>query len=144
LGEVLAVVKGKVTLLCELKGEGTEHAAVDTVKEHGMSDEVVFTSFQTDRIQTVKRIDDGLSIGAILPSPGKDDIQKAKDLGAVGFGVNYRNLCLRMVEEANDLGLDIRAWNPDTLPEQKAMIGLGVDGISTNRPDILMSYLAKG
>ena len=143
LSEVLAVSKGKVTLLCELKGEGTEHAAVDAVKEQGMSDEVVFTSFHTDRIQTVKKIDDQLSIGSILPSPNKDDMQKAKDLGVVGFGVNYRNLCLWMVEEANALGLDIRAWNPDTLPEQKAMIGLGVDGVSTNRPDILMAYLAE-
>jgi glycerophosphoryl diester phosphodiesterase len=54
LSEVLAVSKGKVTLLCELKGEGTEHPAVDAVKEQGMSDEVVFTSFHTDRIQTVR------------------------------------------------------------------------------------------
>jgi len=144
LDEVLALTKGKVTLLCELKGEGTEHAAVDAVKEHGMINEVVFTSFNTDRIQTVKKIDDKLSIGAILPSPSKADIQKANDLGVVGFGVNYRNLCLWMVEEANALGLDIRAWNPDTLPEQKAMIALGVSGVSTNRPDILMAYLEKG
>ena len=141
LDEVLALTRGKATLLIELKGAGTEQAAVDAVKERGMDREVIFTSFNTDRIQTVKKMDDKLSIGAILPSPGKDDIQRAKDLGAVGFGVNYRNLCLWMVEEANTLELNIRAWNPDTLPEQKAMMALGVDGVSTNRPDILMSFL---
>lgn len=141
LDEVLAVTKGKATLLCELKGEGTEQAAVDAVKKQEMADQVIFTSFNTDRIQTVKKIDDRLSIGAILPSPSKEDMQKAKDFGVVGFGVNYRNLCLWMVEEANAMGLDIRAWNPDTLPEQKAMIALGVSGVSTNRPDILMAHL---
>ena len=38
-------------------------------------------------------------------------------------------------------GLDLRAWNPDTLDAQRAMIALGVRGVSTNRPDILMDYL---
>jgi glycerophosphoryl diester phosphodiesterase len=109
LDEVLALTRGKATLLVELKGEGTEQATINAVKERGMDREVIFTSFNVDRIQTVKKMDDKLSIGAILPSPGKDDIQRAKDLGAVGFGVNYRNLCLWMVEEANALGLDIRA-----------------------------------
>jgi hypothetical protein len=42
-----------------------------------------------------------------------------------------------------DAGLDLRAWNPDTLPEQRAMIALGVKGISSNRPDILLDYLNK-
>jgi hypothetical protein len=39
--------------------------------------------------------------------------------------------------------LDLRAWNPDTLPEQQAMIALGVKGVSTNRPDILVAYLKQ-
>ena len=42
---------------------------------------------------------------------------------------------------ALDAGLELRAWNPDTRREQGAMIALGVTGVSTNRPDILMEYL---
>ena len=37
---------------------------------------------------------------------------------------------------------ELRAWNPDTQREQQAMIALGVTGVSTNGPDILMQYLA--
>jgi len=51
------------------------------------------------------------------------------------------------VEDANGNGEcdgdETCAWNPDTLPEQLAMIGLGVDGISTNRPNILMEHLKQ-
>lgn len=144
LEEVLAVTKGKVHLLCELKGGDTEEMAVGQVKDAGMDYEVTFTSFQLDRIQKVKKMDASLQIGAILPSPSVDDIQMAKDMGVVGFGVRYKNVCLWMVEAARKLGLEIRAWNPDMLSEQKAMIGLGVDGVSTNRPDILMAYLNEG
>lgn len=141
LHEVLAVTKGKVTLLCELKGEGVELVAVDTVKEQGMDNEVMFSSFYMDRIQRVKQIDDQLAIRAIMASPSKEDIQNAIDLGIVGFDVHYRNLSLQMIEDAHAASVDIVAWNPNTLADQKAIIGLGVDGVSSDRPDILMSHL---
>ena len=141
--EVLAVTKGKVTLLCELKGEGVEQAAVDAVKRHGMSTEVMFSSFYMDRIQRVKQIDNNLAIRAIMASPSKEDIQNAIGLGIVGLDVHYRNLTLQMIEDAHAAGVNIIAWNPNTWAEQKAMIGLGVDGVSSDRPDILMSHLRE-
>jgi len=143
LDEVLAVTKGNVTLLCELKGEGVEQAAVDVVKRQGMDTEVMFSSFYMDRIQRVKQIDNTLSIRAIMASPSKEDIQNAIHLGIVGFDVHYRNLTLQMIEDAHAAGVNIIAWNPDTWAEQKAMIGLGVDGVSSDRPDILMSHLRE-
>ena len=141
LDEVLEITRDKVHLLCELKGEDTEQATVETVLAHQMAAQVTFTSFHTERIKRVKKMDDGFQIGAIFRNPQEDDIQLAVDLGASGIGANYKLLCFQMVEQARDAGLDIRAWNPDTLPEQQAMIALGVNGVSTNRPDILMGYL---
>jgi glycerophosphoryl diester phosphodiesterase len=143
LDEVLAVTKGKVILLCELKGEGVEKAAVNVVKRHGMSKDVMFSSFYMDRIQRVKQIDHNLAIRAIMASPSKADIQNAIHLGIVGFDVHYRNLSLQMIEDAHVAGVNIIAWNPNTWAEQKAMIGLGVDGVSSDRPDILMSHLRE-
>ena len=141
LDEVLATVHDRVGLLCELKGEGVEEAAVNAVIARGMEAEVVFTSFHMDRLATVRRRGDHFQIGAILPDPSHEDMKRVVDLGVTGIGVYYRNVCLRVVEQALSSGLEIRAWNPDTLAEQKAMIALGVSGISTNRPDILMRYL---
>ncbi len=143
LDEVLATVRGHVRLLCELKGEGVEDAAVDAVLARDMAEEVIFTSFHLDRLARVRERGDDLQIGVIFQDPGEDDLRRAVDLGACSVGIHYRNLCLRLVDEAHNLGLDVRAWNPDTLREQKAMIALGVDGVSTNRPDILIRYLRE-
>ena len=143
LDEVLALVQGQVKLLCELKGEGVENATIDAVKARGMTGEVYFTCFNMDRLEAVRRLGDDLLIGAILPDPEEKDIARAFELGAAGIGIQYRNLCLRQVERVLDAGLDLRAWNPDSLPEQLAMIGLGVKGVSSNRPDILLDYLNK-
>ena len=96
-----------------------------------------------DRLEAVRRLGDDLLIGAILPDPEEKDIARAFELGAAGIGIQYRNLCLRQVERVLDAGLDLRAWNPDSLPEQLAMIGLGVKGVSSNRPDILLDHLNK-
>lgn len=141
LDEVLATVQGHVTLLCELKGEGVEAAAVRAVAERKMESEVIFTSFHVERLAAVRALGESYQLGAILPDPTQADIDQVLELGVVGVGVHYKNLCLRIVERVKDAGLDLRAWNPDTLPEQKAMIALGADGIGTNRPDILMDYL---
>ena len=143
LDEVLETVQGKVKLLCELKGEGVEEAAVDAVQARKMEAEVIFTCFHIGRLERVRARGDHLQLGAILPNPGEEEITRALELRVKGVGIHYRNLCLRQVDRVLGAGLDLRAWNPDTLHEQKAMIGLGVTGISTNRPDILMEYLRK-
>jgi len=144
LDEVLATVQGKVKLLCELKGEGVEDTAVDAVLARGMPGEVVFTSFELSRIARVKERADHLQIGAIFANPTDEDIAEALDLGVAGIGILYKRLCLETAGQVLGAGVELRAWNPDTLREQQAMIALGVTGISTNRPDILLDYLGSG
>ena len=143
LDEVLETIKGHVQLLCELKGRGVAAAAVEAVLNHGMAKDVVFTSFRQQELLRVKEIDPHLRVGQIFVNPTEEDIVRAAEMGASGIGVQYKNVCLRIIEQARAHNLEIRAWNPDTLPEQQAMLALGVDGISTNRPDILIDYLRK-
>jgi glycerophosphoryl diester phosphodiesterase len=139
--EVLDTVQGKVKLLCELKGEGVEKAAVDAVIARKMEADVTFTSFWMDRIKKVKARREDLAIAAIFGNPSDDAIANAIEMGVGRIEINYRNLCLRMVRQVRDAGLDLTAWNPDTLEEQRAMIALGASGICSNRPDILVEYL---
>ncbi len=145
LDEVLAIVQesGRVGLLCELKGAGTEAASVAAVRARGMKANVTFTSFELSRLERVRALGSELLVGPILPNPSEADLDQAVALGARGVGVQYKNLCLRIIEQARARGLEIRAWNPDTLVEQQAMIALGAQGIGTNRPDILLAYLKK-
>jgi len=138
LTEVLEVVKDKAMLLIELKGERVEEQAVQTVKAMQMDEQVVFTSFHLNRIREVERLDPSLKVAAIFGQPSADACQQALDVGASGIGIYYRNLRPESVEEAHRHGLDVRAWNPDTVPEMQAMIDLGVDGVSSNRPDLLI------
>ena len=141
LDEVLQTTKDKVTLLCELKGEGTEEEAAAAVTTHNMAQQVIFTCFDLDRLARLRRLGDHYRLGVNLRSASADNLARALDLGACTAGIYYKNLSLHGVELFQNAGLDLRGWNPDTLREQKAVIALGANGVSTNRPDILIDYL---
>lgn len=141
LDEVLAVVRGRVVIEVELKGSGVEDAAVETVVAHDMADQVIFTSFSMERLARVRQLGDHYRIGAIVPNPTEFDFARAIELGAEAIAVQYKHLCYRIVDQAREAGLELRAWNPDTLAEQQAMIALGAEVVSTNLPTALLAYL---
>jgi glycerophosphoryl diester phosphodiesterase len=143
LAEVLEATRGGVRLLIELKGAGTEEATVAAVHAAGMADAVIFTSFHLERIQKVREIDPALTTGAIFSQPPPDACDRAIAAGARTIGVHHKNLTADFVREAHSHGLILRAWNPDTEPEMEAMVDLGVDGIGSNRPDLLLAVLRR-
>jgi glycerophosphoryl diester phosphodiesterase len=141
LEEVLATVKGKIRLQVELKGAGTEAPAVRTVKEINMEREVLFTSFHLEWLRKVKEMDPSLQVGALFDKPTERACREALHAGARSIHVFYKRLTWGLVEEAHRLGLHVSAWNPDSEPEWRAMMALGVDLIGTNRPDRLIAML---
>jgi glycerophosphoryl diester phosphodiesterase len=53
----------------------------------------------------------------------------------------YQDLTSGLVEEAHALGIKVFAWTPDDRANMLRLINMNVDGIITNRPDILKSLL---
>lgn len=143
LDELLETVRNEVHLLIELKGIGVERAAVEAVKAQGMEDDVTFSSFALERLAAVRAMGSHYRVRAILPNPTDFELARAVALNAVGIDVRYQNACFRVIEAAHSTGLEVLAWNPDTWREQQAMIGLGVEGVSTNRPDLLLERLGR-
>ena len=45
------------------------------------------------------------------------------------------------IKNAHSVGIKVIAWTPDKASDMKKLIEMGVDGITTNRPDILLSFL---
>jgi glycerophosphoryl diester phosphodiesterase len=55
---------------------------------------------------------------------------------------HYRYLTPERVQEAHRLGIQVFVWTPDSRDDMERLIRMGVDGIITNRPDILLSILS--
>jgi glycerophosphoryl diester phosphodiesterase len=57
--------------------------------------------------------------------------------GGRNWSPNYRNLTADLVAEAHSLGLRVFPWTVNMESDMQRLIQLGVDGITTDRPDLL-------
>ena len=80
-----------------------------------------------------------------------DSIPKAvKYAGGSYWICNYHhatgdseNITSEIIDKAHAIGIKVIAWTPDSKSDMKKLIKTGVDGITTNRPDLLLSVLKK-
>jgi len=141
LREVLELTKGKVILQIELKVKDAAESVVRLVEEMDAVGDVIITSFMHGLLQKVYQLNPNVRTGALFFDVPDDICQRAINVHSDTIHVYYKNIDARLVEEAHSKGLKVEAWNPDTPEEMKKMIALGVDVISSNRPDILLDLL---
>ena len=53
----------------------------------------------------------------------------------------YKHVTISEIQTAHRLGIQVFVWTPDSRLEMERLIDMGVDGIITNRPDILKAVL---
>jgi glycerophosphoryl diester phosphodiesterase len=71
-----------------------------------------------------------------------DDFQgsiplSVKASGGLNWAPYYKHLTDDLLKEAHELGLKVYVWTVDSRREMVRLMEMGVDGIITNRPDIL-------
>ncbi len=129
---------------------GIEQKVLDEVAAHGMLDRVRMMGFEFDHIVHSKQIQPSVPTVALISIGflGSKDAYQAKSaiahiltMGANAIGINKELLTPAMVEEAHRQDLFVGVWTADTEEEIRRLIALGVDGITTNRPDVLRRVL---
>ena len=63
--------------------------------------------------------------------------------GGLYWAPYYRHVTSGNIQTAHQLGIRVFVWTPDTPSAMKRLIEMGVDGIITNRPDILRLVLGE-
>jgi glycerophosphoryl diester phosphodiesterase len=64
-----------------------------------------------------------------------------KAAGGKYWAPYYKYLTYALLEEAHQLGLKVYVWTVDSRSDMARLMEMGVDGIITNRPDILKSVV---
>jgi len=65
-----------------------------------------------------------------------------KSAGGRYWAPYYKHITYALLKEAHELGLQVFVWTPDKRNDMARLIEMGVDGIITNRPDILKTLLS--
>lgn len=136
LGEVLDLVDRKVKVLVELKETGTEEAVLDLIRAKSLLDNVVIISFHEDALRKVRELDNSVATGLIYVRH-KNPVQAALDLKAEYLLSLYRFTHSANIKKAHENGLKVIVWTINTKEEVAEYKNKGVDGIASDRPDIL-------
>ena len=131
----------KTLLQIELKGEGTEGPVVEAVKANGIEDKVALTSFDAERLGEAKRLLPNAIFGFLTSKLEPDPFLIAERLGVNALHLRHDLATSERVTRAHAEGLELRLWNIDDEDRMRWAIGLGVDGIGSNRPDLLIEVL---
>jgi glycerophosphoryl diester phosphodiesterase len=136
LGEVLDFVGKQVKILVELKETGIEKQVLDLISEKGMIENVIIISFHEEALRKVRELNDEVATGLIYVRH-KNPVQSALDLKAEYLLPLYRFTHSANVKKAHEKGLKVIVWTINTPEEAIEYKKKGVDGIATDRPDIL-------
>jgi glycerophosphoryl diester phosphodiesterase len=150
--------------------EAFVEAIVKVIRQAGMVQRTTIQSFDWRTLSITHKVEPALvTVGLTDQQPDDDTVQVGKpgaspwlgglDVDDFGGSVpravkangsrvwspNYRDLHARVVEEAHALGLGVIPWTVNEARDMERMIALRVDGIITDRPDLLRAVLeAKG
>lgn len=139
----------------DLKAAGTPAALAALVEERGLHDRVTVGSFSRARLREFRRLTRGrvatsadpVEIAAWRLSPSTRLARLAGDAFAA-FQVPHREAGLTVVtrgfvERAHAAGKQVHVWTIDAADEMRELVGLGVDGIFTDRTDVLKDVLQE-
>lgn len=149
LSELLALIKKTGLLLnIEVKNEegryeGIVPALVDLVKEYGVEDRVIYSSFDHTTLVELKAYDPSVKTGALYSNTPYDAFHYMKKIGVDAIHPKYtavftQDMCSKML--ADDKMVNV--WTVDDPALARRLTAAGVTSLITNRPAFLREQLA--
>jgi glycerophosphoryl diester phosphodiesterase len=136
LEEALDFLKDKnIKILIEIKEPGTEERVVEEVKKRKIEDKVIIISFHEEALRKVKEISN-IETGLIYVKH-KNPIKAAVELKASYILPLYHFTHSADVEKAHKANLKVIVWTINTKEEALEFKRKGVDGITSDFPEIL-------
>jgi len=137
LKEALDFLDKKVKILIELKEEGVEEKVLSAVRENGLQKNVIIVSFIEGALRKVRELDKEVETGLIY-AKHKNPVKSALDLKAGYLLPLYRFTHTANVQKAHENGLKVIVWTVNKPEEVVEYVKKGVDGIASDKPDILI------
>lgn len=137
LKEVLDFLDKKAKILIELKEAGVEKQVLAIVCENGLQKYVIIVSFIEKVLRKVRELNKDVETGLIYVKH-KNPIKAALDLEASYLLPLYRFTHTANVQKAHENGLKVIVWTINKPEEVEEFVKKGVDGIASDKPDILM------
>lgn len=141
LDEALRDIGRKVEkILVELKEVGHEDKVIETVRKMDLTDRVIIISFHEESLARVRDLERIIETGLIYTKL-KKPLDAALRLNAQYIVPLYRFVHRTNVRKAHKKGLKVIVWTINAEIEARNYRAKDVDGIATDRPDILKEII---
>jgi glycerophosphoryl diester phosphodiesterase len=127
-----------------MRNDGLEAAIIQAVHRHDLLDRCLVSSFNPLILWRIGRMDRSIPLG-LLYEPGmslglgRGWPRRVMPLAALH--PYFEQLTPDLVSMAHDHGWLVNTWTVDDPQDMTRLIDMGVDGIITNRPDLLSAAL---
>jgi len=137
LADGLDAVRGHAALLIDLKADGLAEQIVETVRGCDAGP-VAVCGHYWESLREIKRhapeIGTSLTLGHTWEQRHGNDVIERIDMDAVT--VDWRILDPAFVARCHARGLAVLAWTVDDLSLMRRLLAMGIDGLTSNRPDL--------
>jgi glycerophosphoryl diester phosphodiesterase len=122
---------------------GLAEAVVEAVRRTRTVRQAIVVSFDHAAVRRAKELAPRLTTGALFATHAADAVAVARAAGARVVLPRWPLVDAALVEEAHRTGLALVPWTVDAPAAMRRLIGLGVDGIATNRTDVLLAAIKQ-
>lgn len=158
LQEVVDLARGRVSLQIEIKmrSDGSpypdiESRVVETVRRNDLVDDTVILSLDFSTLKSVRLLEPRLKTCALISKGYLQQVGRrgpaavAEEMSALGVdsvGVEKTWLSQPLYRELRSRGLGVGVWTVNNAEEMRRFASMGVDFVTSDRPDLLRQALA--
>jgi glycerophosphoryl diester phosphodiesterase len=143
LREALRLCKGRAKVDIELKYYGHNQRLVEKVieivEQEGMVDQIVLMSLYHPFVEEAKRLRPTWTVGLLAAVTVGDVTRLSSDFVAL----NTQSTTRATIDLAHRRGKSVYVWTIDNPVLMSYYLGLGVDGLITNRPDLAREVIEQ-
>jgi glycerophosphoryl diester phosphodiesterase len=143
LEEVVDVVAGKAHLVIEVKDPAAAEPLVAFFQERRIFTDAHVISFWHPLMKGMKEREPRLRTGVLLVGCPADPVGLARAALAEALVLHYAYVTPDLVAAAHAHGLLVYVWNIDDIETLKPYLAMNLDGIGSNRPDVVVEYVRK-
>ena len=140
LDEALAcIAETNMQVLIEFKVSGIESKVLDCVEANALSQTARYASFKLDVLRKVHKLDDAAQTVYLINEKDKlkDVEEDPDDYRSSTISVKLELLSEKLIRKLHLAGKQVIAWTVNNKSDVEAARQMGVDGITTDYPDLV-------
>ena len=148
LDQVLDQVEGRILLNIEIKSEAVSRGVVSRVaaaiRDHGMIDGVVVSSFSPTALQEMHSVAPDIRTAVLYNTKfhqGQDAVEIVTDLGASVFNIKRQRLTKEMLRRCREHDIPVGIYTVNKPRRMRRLVKKGINAIFTDHPDRLLEVL---